>query len=302
MWIYRQEDDSSLTGTGADTGSAYPKIAMVFFLTMKTTRATLGRSGGALLGLLSLGLHGLVMSLPMPDTAPPALDSLADQPDPTEAIDVVRLPLAPPPAAELPPAPVVAPPAVANRSAQPVPSAPASPIPAPVQPEAPILPEPKPPEVTPEVTPKATLEERLRDPAEYAYNREVKALIADEVNLHIAVVPNWLEVEGQGLGDDEVPVMGAKQAPLQVAYPINSCLVPPPAEGLVGVIVTPAGQLAKAPILLDSTGYTVLDEKALELALERTFAPLAEGSDVPTNPRAHWLPVQVQYDPAGCVP
>lgn len=274
---------------------------MVFFLKMKTTQAILRRSGGALLGLISLGLHGLVLSLPVPDTDPPALDSLAEQSDPIEAIDVVRLPLAPIPAAELPPtttpASVVAPPVVAKRPVQPVPSAPDLPS---SDPAPPIL--PAPPEVFPEVSPEATLEERLRDPAEYAYNREVKALIADEVNLHITVVPNWLETEGQGLSDDEVPVMGTKQAPLQVAYLITSCLSPPPAEGLVGVIVTPSGQLAKAPLLLDSTGYTVLDDKALELAQGRTFAPVAAGGDAPTNPRAHWLPIQVQYDSAGCVP
>ena len=283
---------------------------MVFFLKMKTTRATLGRSGGALLGLLSLGLHGLVLSLPMPDTAPSALDSLPEQSDPIEAIAVVRLPLAPPSAAELPPTiappPVVTPPATANRPAQPVAPSPDPSVSKPALPETSILPEPVPPEASlddpPEVPPEATLEDRLSDPAEYAFNQQAKSLIADEVNLHIAVVPDWLEAEGQGLGDDEVPVRGTKLAPLQVAYPINSCLSPLPAEGLVGVIVTPTGQLVKDPILLDSTGYDVLDEKALELALDSTFAPLAEGSVAPNNPRAHWLPVQVQYDPEGCTP
>jgi hypothetical protein len=78
-------------------------------------------------------------------------------------------------------------------------------------------------------------------------------------------VPQWLEAEGQGLSDSEVPVLGSKLAPLQVVYPIGTCLVPPPAEGLVGVIVGANGQLVKEPVLLDSTGYTVLDEKALEL-------------------------------------
>jgi hypothetical protein len=158
------------------------------------------------------------------------------------------------------------------------------------------------PEASPETSPEATLEERLRDPAEYAYNQEVKSLVANELNLHTAVIPDWLDAEGQDLSDDEAPVMGMKLAPLQVTYPINSCLMPPPAVGLVGVIVTPTGQLAKAPILLDTTGYTVLDDKALELAQERAFAPLTDGGDTPTNPRAHWLPVQVQYDPGNCVP
>ena len=283
---------------------------MVFLPPMKTIHVTLRRSGGALLGLLSLGLHGLVLSLPMPETAPSDLDPLADQPDPTEVIDVVRLPLASLPAAESSPTtdprPAVAPPPVANRPAQPVPSPASPPSPSTPKPDQPQAPIPEPPEVPPEapleVLPEATLDNRLLDPAQYVFNQQAKSLVANEFNLHTAVVPDWLEAEGQGLSNDEVPVMGTKLAPLPVAYPISSCLVPPPAEGLVGVIVTPAGQLAKAPILIDSTGYTVLDEKALELALDRTFAPLAEGSDAPTNPRAHWLPVQVRYDPAGCTP
>ncbi|PSR16687.1 hypothetical protein C8255_16505, partial [filamentous cyanobacterium CCP3] len=144
-----------------------------------------------------------------------------------------------------------------------------------------------------------TLADRLRDPAQYQFNQQAKSLSSDEVNFHLAVVPHWLETEGQGLSDREVPILGQKLAPLQVPYSLGTCLVPPPAEGLVGVIVSATGELVKDPVLLDSTGYTVLDEKALELALQRNFEP--ESGALP-NPQAHWLPVQVQYDSANCTP
>jgi hypothetical protein len=147
--------------------------------------------------------------------------------------------------------------------------------------------------------PPPTLEERLRDPAAYAFNDEVKALIADEANFHMAVVPGWLERESQGLADADIPLLGTKLAPLQVVAPVNTCLNPLPAEGLVGVIVSPAGELLKEPELLDSTGYSVLDEKALEMALTQTFEPFGSSG---SNPYAHWVPIQVQYSAAACAP
>jgi hypothetical protein len=154
-------------------------------------------------------------------------------------------------------------------------------------------------EPLPSEPPPLTLDDRLRDPAQYQFNQQAKSLSTDDVNFHLAVVPQWLEAESQGLSDREVPVLGRKLAPLRVPYPINTCLDPVPAEGLVGVIVSATGELVKEPVLLDSTGYTVLDEKALELALQQTFE--AQSGALP-NPQAHWLPVQVQYNGANCTP
>ncbi|MBE9113352.1 hypothetical protein IQ273_28650, partial [Nodosilinea sp. LEGE 07298] len=154
-------------------------------------------------------------------------------------------------------------------------------------------------EPLPSEPPPLTLDDRLRDPAQYQFNQQAKSLSTDDVNFHLAVVPQWLEAESQGLSDREVPVLGRKLAPLRVPYPINTCLDPVPAEGLVGVIVSATGELVKEPMLLDSTGYTVLDEKALELALQQTFE--AQSGALP-NPQAHWLPVQVQYNGANCTP
>lgn len=281
---------------------------MAFSLKLKMAKGFLGWSGGGGLVLLSLALHGLLLSLPLTETeatpAEPPTEQAAPATGPSTRIDVVRLPASPPKAEAIPkaPDPVAsnAPRLVAEAPAQPVASAPTSPaLGAEAPPRAPSAPEP--PDLLPPEPPPVTLDDRLRDPAEYRFNDQAKSLIADEVTFHMAVVPTWLEEEGQGLSDDAIPVLGTKLPPLQVAYPINTCLVPPPVEGLVGVIVTSTGQLAKDPVLLDSTGYTVLDEKALDLARQQTFAPLPAGTALP-NPRADWLPVQVQYDAANCTP
>ncbi|MEA5447932.1 hypothetical protein VB780_05085 [Leptolyngbya sp. CCNP1308] len=282
---------------------------MAFPFKLRVGKRSLRWSGGGLLALFSIGLHGVLLAWPVPETTPEPAESLTEITDSSSVVGVVRLPAAAEPSAEaiaVAPAPQAtqapppkAPPLV--RSAPP--AAPAAPQSQVEQPEAapPAPPtnevtlEPVPPEPLP-----ATLEDRLRDPAQYEFNQQAKSLVANEVAFHTSVVPTWLETEGQGLSDTEVPVLGTKLAPLQVPYPIATCLTPAPAEGLVGVIVNASGQLVKEPVLLDSTGYTVLDEKALELALQRSFEP-NPGGTLP-NPQAHWLPIQVEYSGANCRP
>lgn len=270
-------------------------------------------SGGGVLAAISIGMHGLLLGMPMPGSHPEDQES-SELSDPAAMIDVVRLPAtsnaapeAVPPAAvsvaQAPQSPSVtrAAPAAPQRLTQPTPQP---------QPEPPLAPNPisdSVPEGTsepglepvPVEQPPATLADRLRDPAQYAFNQQAKSLSTDDVNFHLAVVPQWLDRESQGLSDTDIPVLGRKLAPLRVPYPINTCLDPAPAEGLVGVIVSATGELVKEPVLLDSTGYTVLDEKALELALQQTFN--TQGGDLP-NPHANWLPVQVQYDGTNCTP
>lgn len=286
-------------------------MGTTFPFKLRVGKRSLQWSGGGLLALLSIGLHGVLLAWPMPESSPEAPESLPEsltEATAPVAVGVLRLPPTVEPAAEtiaaapvpqspqtpLPKAPSVVP------STPPV-SSPPAPLPTPVEPVEATPPapptevadlEPVPPEALP-----ATLDDRLRDPAQYQFNQQAKSLVADDFAFHTAVVPGWLETEGQGLDDSEVPVLGTKLAPIQVPYPISACLTPAPAEGLVGVIVNGAGQLVKDPVLLDSTGYTVLDEKALELALQRSFEPQA--GSLP-NPQAHWLPVQVQYDGANC--
>lgn len=257
-------------------------------------------SGGGLLVLLSLGLHGMLLGLPLNKPDSPLPDSLAES---TTVIDVVRLPssqdaptLAIPEPSE--PQPVQPAAAIAPTAPPPEPVPPPEPnLPEP----APAAPEPVPTDLLPAELPPQTLDERLRDPAAYAFNQRHKSLIADASNFYTGTVGVWLAAEYEGIADDDqLPLPGRKLPPLRVAYPLNTCLVPPPAEGVVGVIVNVAGQRIQEPVRLDSTGYTVLDEKALEMALEHDFPPWSE-DDLP-NPRGYWLPIQVQYDGSTCQP
>lgn len=282
-------------------------MTMAFPVQLRVGKRSLRWSGGGLLALISLGLHGVLLGFPVPESGAAAPEVATDLDEPVEVIDVVRLPAppegvtpqvrasestAPPPAAPTQPV------------AQPIVSAPQAPSPAPANP-APAAPEPVPPapaalEPLPAEPPPQTLDDRLRDPESYAFNQQAKSLIADEVTFHIVVVSDWLEAEGAGIANDDLlPIPGEKLPPLQVAYPIDRCLTPPPAEGVIGVIVGADGQRLEAPVLLDSTGYSVLDDKAMEMAMERAFPAQPAGSPLP-NPRGYWLPVQVQYDAEGC--
>jgi hypothetical protein len=288
-----------------------PGMTMAFPIQLRVGKRSLRWSGGGLLALISLGLHGLLLGLPVPDAGSAAQD-LATAPDePVEAIDVVRLPAPSDPAtpqalaAELPPKTSAPPPqtAVQPKAAAPLAQvSPASVAPAPTTP-APTTPAPAIPvglEPLPSEPPPQTLDDRLHNPESYRFNQQAKSLIADEINFHIVVVSDWLEAEAAGItNDDLLPIPGEKLPPLQVAYPINRCLLPPPAVGVIGVIVDTAGQRLEDPVLLDSTGYSVLDEKAIEMAMERVFPAQPAGSPLP-NPRGYWLPVQVQYDADSC--
>jgi hypothetical protein len=271
-------------------------MIMAFPLQLRLGKRSLRLSGGGLLLLVSLGLHGLLLGLPLAESDPASPDSVTELDEPVEVIDVVRLPAAP----ETEQPETLVPAAIASQAApqaaRPVqPSAPAAPTAPASAPPVPVDLEPLPPEPPPQ-----TLDDRLRDPAAYAFNQQAKSLIANEVTFHTEVISDWIEAEGQGITDDNrLPMMGEKLPPLIVAYLLTTCLITPPSEGVVGVIVDTTGQRLDDPVLLDSTGYDVLDDKAIAIALERSFP--AQPADSPwPNPRGYWLPVQVQYDVAGC--
>ncbi|MGB3138081.1 MAG: hypothetical protein WBG38_13845 [Nodosilinea sp.] len=274
-------------------------MTILFPLKLRAGKRSLRWSGGGLLALVSIGLHGLLLGMPLSESTPEPQSDLTELSDPAAVIDVVRLPAPSVSVAEvMPELPAAAPEPTASPSA-------AAPAPAaPTAPAAPLLPVPPPVtettlEPVPPELPPATLDDRLRDPAQYQFNQQAKSLTADEISLYTNELSAWLEAESEGLSDDNAPELGTKLAPLQVVYPIATCLVPPPAEGLVGVIISTTGQLVQDPILLDSTGYTVLDEKALEIALQRRFEPQTGSRP---NPKAYWLPVQVQYNGSNCQP
>ena len=287
-------------------------MGMTMAFPLRLGKRSLRWSGGGLLLLVSLGLHGLLLGFPLAeaDPASPDLTTELDEPVevPIEAIDVVRLPAAleatapetaqPDTVVSAAITPQVAPPAAAPQAIAPAPRA-AAPAPAP---PAPVDLEPLPPEPPPQ-----TLDDRLRDPAAYAFNNQAKEAMAEGTSLDSQELYIYSEVYErlqemameQGITDENLfPDLVGKLAPLLVLYPLNICLVPPPAEGMVIIVADSAGQRLQAPELLHSTGYSVLDDKAIEMALERTF-PAQPTSSEP-NPNAYWLPVQVQYDANGC--
>ncbi len=267
------------------------------------------RWGGGVLLLLSLGLHGVVLSMPVTERSPeveplPATEHALDLT--TDAIDVVQLPASPEaptpepepvPVASAPPAP---PPPVSPPAVPPVPSPSAPPpadVPTPATP-APETSDSPTPDPTPEPSEPLTTAERLRTPSEYEYINRNKSLTADDFErFTFEVVPGWIEAVSQNLGQDVAPDLGKEQPTLSIQYPITTCLPAPPAEGLVGVIVKADGSLMQAPELLDSTNYPVLDDYALEQAAEKSFEPHNSPS-----PLARWLTVKVVYDAANCTP
>ncbi len=272
-------------------------------------RPWLGGSG--LFVIASLALHGAVLQLPVQDEAANLAIPAAEVPNqPTETIDVVRLPLPnsepqpePNPAPESPvePSPVsrpvappaaVVPPRVPQRQSDPVPAlTPATkPDPEPTVDSA-AAPTPEP---SSEPTP-LTLEERLQTFAEYQPNHRAKSL-ATKTNefMDWYLSQTWEEFENP-------PLPSPKDlAALVVEYPLDQCLTPAPTDGQLEVIVNPDGSLAREPRVLGSTGYDVLDDKAVENAGQYEF-PANEGRDEPA-PAVYWLPVEVTYDGATCTP
>ncbi|WP_346290163.1 hypothetical protein [Sphaerothrix gracilis] len=253
--------------------------------------------------LLSLGLHGLLLALPMPAEK---AEIPVPEPDP-ETISVTRLPaassLADSPAPSPQPAP---PPPPAAKPAPPPP--PAATAPKPTEPPVPPRVEPEVPEVTQETTDNTdattdtsnpddsaattadlSLEDKLQDADFYNYS---EAVTTDSEAVNVLSI--WIE--------DLISRYSAIQPwpdrlsePLIFPYALETCLTPEPVLASVGVVIKPTGELAEEPTLLKSTGYDILNQKALAEAKERSFPT---GDAV----KAYSLEVQVQYDAAACTP
>jgi hypothetical protein len=260
---------------------------------------------GTPLLLVSLALHGLVLSLPMPGQQDSA-EEISDPGDPQappDAIQVSRLPALPnqpappPPEASTqaaPAQPAAARPApTAARPAAPVKAQPQTAAPAAVDPdEQAAVDPPAPSELAPlpvEVPP-PTLAERLLDPAAYRANNLARAAeegTSDFLNWYVAL---------SSQGDGPAPGMGTRNLePLRIPYPLQTCLTPAPVEGRLGVIVNADGTAHREPEILSSTGYDVLDDQAKAVISNYPFP--AEGALM-----AYGLPVVVEYDAATCVP
>jgi len=245
------------------------------------------QSGGALV-LTSLGMHGLLLGMPMPDSTPPEEPiTLLPTTDSPATVGVVRIP-----AAEIiipsPPEPELASLSIPSQVEEPKP---------PVQPAVSVPPEPTPSVLSEEATspPLSELTPEDRPPG-LVYNNQVKALRTDTQSFL-----EWYGSQNWGDNPDQVPLPGPKELdPLRVSYTLSPCLVPPPAPGRLEVIVTANGELMRSPRLLATTGYDDLDALAVEQAAQQNFAEAANAT-LP-NPTVYWLPVDVRYDGATCQP
>ncbi|HEY9877192.1 MAG TPA: hypothetical protein V6D29_01990 [Leptolyngbyaceae cyanobacterium] len=264
---------------------------------------------GAPLLLVSLALHSVVLSLPMPgqetdqENAPVEIGNTAEP----QAIKVVKFPSNPPPKQQaaqpsrLPAkarlAPQTSPTAV--QPAAPAPAQPQAPAPKPPEeaPSAPAQQPPEPPadppseppsEPLPAEPPPLTLAQRLQDPTAYAYNNRTKSA---EVGIQDFL--GWYNSLSKDVYGDPMPGSNSIE-PLRIQYPLNTCLVAPPELGRLGVVVDAVGAVISQPEILASTGYDVLDEQALAAVTHYTFPTTGKVT-------AYGLPIEVEYDAATCV-
>ncbi|NJL85193.1 MAG: hypothetical protein HC886_03195 [Leptolyngbyaceae cyanobacterium SM1_1_3] len=92
----------------------------------------------------------------------------------------------------------------------------------------------------------------------------------------------------------DVPVASPTASKLMLEYPLKICLEAAPKPASVGAWVTARGALADDPVLLKSTGYAGLNEKAIAVVKEQTFADTSQ-------PRAYVYEVAIDYDPDRCL-
>ena len=238
---------------------------------------------------LAVGLHGALLKVPMPNHPPP-LDTASEASTSSvevESIQVVRVPT---PTPTPTPTPFPEPNPTPSPAPKPVPP---SPIPAPIQPPTPA-PTPTPIPI-PTPTPQ-TLDERLQDIVQYSYNPSMVKSVDTGV---VADVSSRLATEYDELGIVYLPSSKFLD-PLHIAYPLDTCLPEPPNEGYLSLVVTPNGNLERPPEWISSTGYEVLDEKAiadLESYPLPTPTPI-----VPDALTGFGLTVIVDYDPNTCKP
>ncbi len=293
--------------------------------------------------LMSLGLHGLLLLLPIggadqavmpgPDPEPdsvtitrvPPDDRSTEPPLPVSAVPSQGSSIAPA-AGVGAPAPVSQPPA-ANpaRSPAPRPTPPPSPAPpAPADTSLPdtSLPDTSPPDTTPAAPPEPTLAEPPDTPPpassiapsqslfdtslgeqlqelnlpqaqiervlasiqeRFVYDAEAASPAAYEANLSA-----WTTALQQQPGLASV-VPQAYPTPLSVTYYQRACLPETPGTAKIGAVVNPAGEPQTRPVVLQSSGYGVIDRLVMNRVRTHTFPQTAD-------PRAYTLEVDTQVN------
>ena len=223
--------------------------------------------------LVSIGLHGLVLALPMPSLVEPTpeIEAVPDEP---EVIQVVTLPktVTEPKSAEPPPP-------------EPLPEPPPEEI-AITDPEIleEIQEEPEEPEAEPDSQGGPNPDED--DPEDDEDNSDDEP--EPTLDQRMANAENYSRFDGDRVGDDVVTnrlreitmqtsvlpsLLKSLQAELPaIVVPLQDCLPNPPGRSVsVMARVDAAGALEGTPELLNSTGYEVLDEKAMEIASQASY-------------------------------
>jgi len=239
---------------------------------------------------LSVGLHGVLLGLPVPVMPPPEEPPVSPEPSASEPlISVVDLPRPPASEPELEPefqpepapGPVPSPPPdpkpVPALTPQPVPDPPAAPDPNP-DPPNPDPPNPDPPNPDPRL-----------DYSRYRPNGQGKT--ADELDrIAFEALPLLLEQY------PDARIANEYRDTLTLTYPLSTCLPQLPSPGRLLAVVWPDGTLAAPPRWVAGTGYDLLDEQALEQAIAHRFDP------PPDQLALYSLDVVTDYDPATCTP
>ncbi len=227
--------------------------------------------------MVSIGLHGLVLALPLPDL----VEEKTETPDPseTEVIQVVTLPKL----------------ATAPESLQ-------SPVPDPVEPplEPPAVEEPvedivlTAPEILEETEPEPVEDSEweensgIEDYQSDLGNAEDEATNEPTLEQRLATLDSYHNFDNTRVGDNAaLGRLGAiaqqkgfptifddlEQSLSPITVPLQDCLDNPPGESVSVVVeIGPDGTLMGEPELLNSSGYDVLDEKVLVTAREANYA------------------------------
>ena len=264
--------------------------------------------------LVSLGLHGLLLALPLPNpradlSADRGADGEASDSAPQATMDVVQLPASARPQSQSHPAPEPSFPAMADLapplqpfsqfSQPPEPAVPPIPTPRPLatptpsstpKPSSPNS-SPSPPSPTPAPNPAPTPTDPRLDYGRYQYNHQTKSI--DDANGAFSGVASALQLE---YPSDRWPQIKKEYAvTLPIDYLLDTCLPQPPGTARLVAVVDPNGHLDRPPEWVASTGYDLLDQEALEAINQYQFP-------APPTLAIYGVTVTVNYDAEHCVP
>ena len=248
--------------------------------------------------MVSIGLHGLVMALPMPNL----VEEKPETPEPseTEVIQVVTLPkLATAPESLQSPVPEQPPPAEPPTVEEPV--------------EDIIL-------TTPEILDELEPEPEEFDHSEWEESSGIENHQTDlsdpeeeptnepSLEQRLANLDSYSNFDGTRLGNDAAlgrlgeiaqqrgfPSLfnSLEQTLAPIAVPLQECLDNLPGESVSVVVeIGPDGMLISEPELLNSSGYDVLDEKVLVTAREANYAAHHSGDES----KLYSFAIQIDYE------